>query len=120
MTTQERAKALVGDMPWVTDGMEQRQVDDLVKQVGASMEQVYRECNDAWEAWVKEHGFEVVADDAKSVARAAGEDAVMDTAVSLDRARGLVRVAVGGRAVEMQRGQAIMFANQIRARAGQL
>lgn len=38
MTTLERSKRLVGDMPWVTEHLTQEQIDDLAKQICASMD----------------------------------------------------------------------------------
>jgi hypothetical protein len=37
MTITERARRLVGDMPWVTEHLMQSQLDDLPKQIETSM-----------------------------------------------------------------------------------
>lgn len=43
MTTLQRAKSLVGDMPWVTEKLTQMQIDDMIKQVEACLFQIARE-----------------------------------------------------------------------------
>lgn len=38
MTTEERARALIGDMPWVTEHLTDVQIDDLRHQVRACLD----------------------------------------------------------------------------------
>jgi hypothetical protein len=42
-TARERAKMLVGDMPWVTEHLTPKQLADLPKQIGTSIEAAERE-----------------------------------------------------------------------------
>ena len=37
MTTEERAKSLIGDMPWVTEHLTEQQIADLRNQVRACL-----------------------------------------------------------------------------------
>lgn len=43
MSNKERAAALAGDMPWVTEHLSDAQIADLAKQIEASMNAVARE-----------------------------------------------------------------------------
>jgi hypothetical protein len=44
MTLAERAKALVGDMPWVTERLTPEQIADLMKQIEACLNAAVAEC----------------------------------------------------------------------------
>ncbi len=43
MSVQERAKRLVGDMPWVTERMDSLEILDLIAQIATSMEAAVKE-----------------------------------------------------------------------------
>ncbi len=43
MSVEERAIALVGDMPWVTEHLTPSQIEDLIKQIATSMKEAVKD-----------------------------------------------------------------------------
>jgi hypothetical protein len=91
MTPKERARALVGDMPWVTEHLTPSQLADLPKQIEACLDAAIREAAGKWPSeWmsaIREAEQEAMADEREACAKIAEKWSTTAMAKAI-RARG--------------------------------